>query len=287
MENKDAIEISYFPGCSLASTARENKISLDHLLSHLGFDLVELEGWNCCGSSSAHSINAELAQDLSTRNLSLVPTGSPLLIACPSCFLRLRGAHILLKQDEKARMNYENRWGRPFDPGLKIIHFFELLDRKDILSSFEAKAKKLAGLKFVPYYGCMLSHPPVMRSLRTHHGLMEHILSSYGATPLRWTHSFRCCGTYLSVARPDVVTPMVTDIIRNAINSGADCIVTDCAMCQMNLDIRCTSKVRIPIMHFSEVLAMGLGLGKGEYPGWFSRHLVNPKPLFKAMGFFK
>ncbi len=284
MKNLGATELSYFPGCSLASTASENKISLDHLLSHLGFNLIELEGWNCCGSSSAHSISAELAHDLSTRNLSLAPPGRPLLVACPSCLLRLRGAHILLKQDEKTLLNYEKRWGRPFNPGLKIVHYFELLDRIDLPDSSEKTAQKLGGLKFVPYYGCMLSHPPVMRRERTHHGLMENILSSSGAIPVSWTHSFRCCGTYLNVARPDVVTPMVSGIIRNAINAGADCIVTACAMCQMNLEIRCTSKLQLPIMHFSEVLAMGLGVGKEEYSGWFSRHLVNPKKLFKAIG---
>lgn len=286
MKNQDATELSYYPGCSLSSTAHENKISLDRLLSHLGFNLIELEGWSCCGSSSAHSINAELAHDLATRNLSLAPPGRPLLVACPSCFLRLRSAHILLKKDEKTQLKYEKRWARPFDSELKIIHYFELLDGKYMHHSSKEKAQKLAGLKFVPYYGCMLSHPPAMRRERTYHGLMENILSSYGAIPLSWTHSFRCCGTYLNVARPDVVTPLVSGIIRNAMSAGADCIVTACAMCQMNLEIRCTSKLRLPIMHFSEVLTMGLGLGKGEYSGWFSRHLVNPKRLFKAIGLF-
>jgi heterodisulfide reductase subunit B len=32
---------------------------------------VELEDWNCCGSSSAHSVDYDLAFDLACRNLSL------------------------------------------------------------------------------------------------------------------------------------------------------------------------------------------------------------------------
>jgi len=287
MKNKNVTELSYFPGCSLKSTAHENNVSLDHLLRHLGFKLIELEDWNCCGSSSAHTVDAKLAQDLAARNLSLAPPGRPLLVACPSCLLRLRGAHLHLKNNKDARISYEDLWKKPFDPDLNILHFFEFLDGKAPPGFQEGKSQNLEGLKFVPYYGCMLSYPPSMRHQKTYHGLMEKILTPHGAIPLSWSHSCRCCGTYLSVARPDVVTPIVTEILTDAINSGADCIVTACAMCQMNLEIRCTSRLRIPIMHFSEVLALGMGLGKNEYTGWFSRHLVNPNPLFKAIGLFR
>ena len=64
MEKQIMTELSYYPGCSLASTARENNESLIYLFRHLGFELIELEDWNCCGSSSAHSINTDIAFDL-------------------------------------------------------------------------------------------------------------------------------------------------------------------------------------------------------------------------------
>ncbi len=287
MEIKKVTELSYFPGCSLKSTAQENNISLVHLMRHLGFKLVELDDWNCCGSSSAHSVNAKLAQDLATRNLSLVPPGRPLLVACPSCLLRLRTAHLHLKNDKIARASYEKLWKKPFDPDLKIIHFFEFLDGKAPPSFPAEKSQNLKGLKFAPYYGCMLSNPPDMNNEKKHHGLMENILTSHGAIPLNWSHTYRCCGTYLSVVRPDVTEPIVNEILRDAVEIGADCIVTACAMCQMNLDMRSTSKHKIPILHLSEVLALGLGLKKNEYLRWFSRHLVNPKQVFKSIGFFK
>ncbi len=47
-------EISYFPGYSLTTSARENNHSLLMFCKQFGGNLVELEGWNCCGSSSAH-----------------------------------------------------------------------------------------------------------------------------------------------------------------------------------------------------------------------------------------
>ncbi|UCF90958.1 MAG: hypothetical protein JSW39_22145 [Desulfobacterales bacterium] len=287
MQNQNLTTLSYYPGCSLATTARENNSSLVHLFRHLGFELAELEDWNCCGSSSAHSIKTELAFDLACRNLSLAPPGRPLLVACPSCLLRLRHAHLQLKKDPNARSRYETMWDRPFDSELNIVHFFELLDRIGLASFAEDTPQRLKGLKFVSYYGCMLALPPALRHAKDYHGLMERILSSLGATPLNWAYSSRCCGTFLSVARPDIVTPMVNDIIQGAQGAGADCVVTACAMCHMNLEVRCTLTAKVPILHFSEILSLAFGLGTNEQESWLSRHLVDPVPLFKAMDLLK
>ena len=115
------------------------------------------------------------------------------------------------------------------------------------------------------------------------HGLVETILSHFGAEAHNWPFSSRCCGTFLSVAKPAVVTPMVNRIMQGAIDSKADCIVTACAMCQLNLEIRCTLKNQIPTFHFSELLSLSLGLGIKK--SWLSSHLVDPGPLLKSKGF--
>ncbi len=283
MRNNQLTDLSYYPGCSLATTAKENNRSLIYLFRHLGFNLVELEDWNCCGSSSAHSVDKELAFDLASRNLSLAPPDRPLLVACPSCILRLRHAHLQLKEDPAARKRYENKWGQPFHADLEILHFFEILDNLNLLQFAKDNAQRLNGLKFVTYYGCMLARPPAMRREKNYYGLMEKILSSLGATPIQWAYSSRCCGTFLTVARPDVVTPIVNEIIQGAIKSDADCVVTACAMCHLNLEVRATLKQKIPILHFSEIISLALDLGKKEQKSWFARHLVDPRPLLKAI----
>jgi len=284
MPKSSMIDITYYPGCSLATTAKENNVSLIYLFKHLGYNLVELEDWNCCGSSSAHSINNELAFDLASRNLFLAPKGRPLLVACPSCLLRLRHAHHKLTHDTEARDHYEKKWGTPFDPNLEIVHVFEILDSLNLAEFSQQHAQRLAGLRFVTYYGCMLARPPALSHEKNYHGLMENILQSLGANPLKWGYSSRCCGTFLTVARPEVVTPMVNEIIQGAINARADCIVTACAMCHMNLEVRSTLKEQMPVLHFSEILSLALGLGGiEEHKGWFARHLVDPRPFLKAM----
>ena len=110
MKVSQPVDISYFPGCSLATTAKESNQALIAVCRHMGYRLVELDDWNCCGSSSAHSIKPRLSFELACRNLALTPQGRPLLVACPSCLLRLRLAHNRLKTDSRARSDYESNW---------------------------------------------------------------------------------------------------------------------------------------------------------------------------------
>lgn len=283
MQSPNKTDLSYYPGCSLATTARENNDSLILVFEHLGYNLIELKDWNCCGSSSAHSINHEMAFDLATRNLSLANPDRPLLVACPSCLLRLRHAQLQLENDAGARARYESKWGKPYNPELKIVHFFELLDATDLPAFSEGRRKRLEGIHFVTYYGCMLARPPAMRHEKNYYGLMEKALARLGASPIDWSFSSRCCGTFLTVAKPEIVTPMVNQIVQGAVDAKAHAIVTACAMCHMNLEVRCSLKEKVPILHFSELLSLAFGLGKNQYRRWFSRHLVNPRPLLKAI----
>jgi len=279
MQNSNIRTFSYFPGCSLATTAKENNLSLMEMCRKIGVNLIELTDWNCCGSSSADVVDHEIALDLSARNLFLAPPGRPLLVACPNCIIRLRQAHLELKQNEIKRYKYEKKWGQPFNPQLQIIHFFELLDGKELSTFNENASTSLQGLRFVPYYGCMLSRPNTLKHEKTYVGLMEKILTSLGAEPLSWPFASRCCGTFLSVTKPEFITTVVNRIISGAIEAGADCLVTACSMCHLNLEVRCSLKDPIPTMHFSELLSLALGVRKHE--GWFSRHLVDPRPLLK------
>src|SRR4030065_1556162 len=85
MNDLTPLEFSYFPGCSVATTATESNQSLMKACQRLGFHLLELEDWNCCGSSPAHTIDPELGFNLAARILSLAPPDKPLLIMCPRC----------------------------------------------------------------------------------------------------------------------------------------------------------------------------------------------------------
>ncbi len=274
-------DFSYFPGCSMASTSAESNQSMMKACKILGLNLMELEDWNCCGSSSAECLDKNLSLALAARNLSLAPPDRPLVVMCPRCLHKLRYTQLVLQKEPRSRRHLEYRWGRAIPPELEIVHFMEVLVRKGLLELQARKVKSLQGLKFVPYYGCTLFRPPALSRRRYYQGEMENILSALGATPLVGAYTNRCCGSFLSATSPEIVAPLVNEIVASAAAVGAHCLVTACAMCQLNLEIRCTLETRIPVFHFSEVLA--LALGAKDYENWFARHLVDPRPLLQEL----
>ncbi len=272
----------YFPGCSLVTTARECHFSVIKFCKLIGIELIELEDWNCCGTSSAHSLDLDLSYRLAWRILSLVPPKQPLLVVCPTCHLRLQLAHHRLNKPE-AQEEYQKLFGIPYK-GVEIISFLELVSRLDWKAIIQSKKPSLNGLKFAPYYGCMLSLPPALGYLSPPQEVMESVGKALGGVSIVWGYTNQCCGSYLSAVRPDVVSKMVDRIISEAKMFGAECIVTPCAMCQLNLEIRCQLKDPIPILHFSELLTLAFGMAEKD---WFRSHFIDPRPLLRRYHLFE
>lgn len=280
-------EFNYFPGCSLATSAREANESLKRACQVSGLKFNELEDWSCCGTSSAHALDEDLSLSLAARNLTLAPADKPLMVMCPACYKNLAGAQIKLLEDHERRQDEERRWGGRIDPALQIVTFLELVNFLRTLAEMGAvrlprpgkEMSGLAGLKVAPYYGCASMLPPRLRSANFRPALMAELLTLLGADPLRWALPNRCCGTFLTVARPDVTTPLVNGIMQAALDSGAECLVTACAMCQLNIEVRCDLDQKLPILHFSE--AMALALGVKDHEKWFNRHLIDPRPVLR------
>ena len=273
-------ELNYFPGCSLATTAKENNASLKHFLEQFDIRLTEIPDWNCCGSSSTHSIDSGLALALAARNLFLAPDDKPLLIACPGCHLRLGEAKWTLNTNQAKKNKVEKHFGQPFHSDLQLLHFFELLADMSRSGLFKDLTGRLKGLKIASYYGCMLARSPRLNKMPNHYGLIEKTMASLGGDPVQWGFSNTCCGTFLSVSRPLIASSLVNRIMKAAMQSGAECIVTACAMCHLNLEIRCASENRIPVFHFSEILSLARDGNSSRE--WLNRHLIDPTPVLKT-----
>ena len=271
--------LSYFPGCSLATTAKENNASLKSFLEHFDIRVSEISDWNCCGSSSAHSVNKTLALSLAARNLFLAPENLSLLIACPGCYLRLSQAKLEINESPEKQKGYETLFDKPYQKDIQLLHFFELLVKMNSEGLLKDLGGRLKGLKIAPYYGCMLARPPKMNKQKNHYGLIEKTMAALGGDPVQWPFLSTCCGTFLSVSQPRIAENLVNRIMQGAIASGAECIVTACAMCHLNLEIRCRPENQLPVFHFSELLS--LSLEKYASKDWFKRHLINPDPLME------
>jgi len=283
------MKVSYYPGCSLEGTALDYAASIAAVAAMLDLSLAEIEDWNCCGASAAHSIESHLALTLPARNLALAEiAGLDVVVPCALCFNRLKAAEKALG----GRGPQGGGIGVSYQGGIKIWDLLEYFTQEDLLSKLARKmVKSLTGLKAVGYYGCLVARPPAVTGKADYENPqnMEKLLVVLGASPLDWSHKTDCCGAGLAVARPDLIDTLVERLYDRALQAGAECLVVSCQMCQANLDLyqeRISRKsgqdYYLPILYFTEL--MGLALGHPEVQQWLARHLVDPRPLLEKRG---
>ncbi len=276
------MKVSYYPGCSLEGTAADYAASIAGVVALLGLELAELEDWNCCGASAAHSLNHQLALELPSRNLALAQeAGQDLVVPCALCFNRLKAAEKALEGS-----------GEPQPPGIKVWDLLDFLTQEAWLAALSRKVvQPLGGLRAVGYYGCLAARPPQVTDKDDWENPrnLERLLPVLGAEPLDWSYKTDCCGAGLAVARLDIIDTLVNRLYERALAAGAEAFVVSCQMCQANLDLTQTRISKkfgqdyyLPVFYFTELI--GLALGHPEVKKWLAGHLVDPLPLLERKG---
>jgi len=276
------MKLSYYPGCSLHGTALDYDRSVTEVCGRLGIELVEIPDWNCCGASSAHMTNHEIGMRLPMRNLLLAAElGHDILVPCAACFQRLKAAEKSLKEDP----GYWDVGDYPTD--ISIIHISSLLaDEQTVQAVRQNLQINLEGLNLACYYGCLSLRHPKITGVENYEqpNTLETIVTSVGAQPVSWSHRTECCSGSLTMARPDIARKLVGDIVAAAKRAGADGLVTDCPMCQANVESRqldLDSPDYLPVFLGTELISAALS---GQYPAKQKKvHLVDADILENVM----
>jgi heterodisulfide reductase subunit B len=276
---------AYYPGCSLESTAKEFELSVQAVCRELGIELKEIPDWSCCGASSGHSVNYQLSLALPGRNLAIAEqTGMELAVSCPACFLRFRRTDYDLKHDPGLKEKIQEVIGMPYEGKYETRHIMEIIYREVGIEELRKRVKKpLTGLKLVSYYGCLLVRPPKVTGFGEHENpvMMDEVMEALGAESRDWAGKIDCCGGSLALTRTDIVLKLIGDLMEEARKAGADAVICACPLCQANLDMRQSSRETLPILYFSEMIGLSMGL---DAMPWFKKHMVSPVPLFMRKG---
>lgn len=288
------MKISYFPGCTLKTMAKNFEDSALASLSSLGVEMVELPRWNCCGTVYSLTSDDLIHQLAPVRNLIRVKEqkNTRVVTLCSMCYHTLKRANKMVQEDSEKLDKLNNLMDREdvkYDGEVEVLHLLEILKDEIGFSQIAKKVKTpLKGLKVAPYYGCLLLRPQeVGLDDSENPTILKNFLESLGAEVIDYPYETECCGSYHTVVNIDLVVERAYDILSSAINQGAEAIVLSCPLCDFNLDNR-QKEIKekfsefkgIPVFYFTQLLALSLGLK--EKACRFDLNFVDPRPLLKS-----
>jgi heterodisulfide reductase subunit B len=264
---------TYYPGCSCEEgTATAYGMSALAVAKALEVELIELEDWNCCGSSPYNSVDELGSLCLAARNLSLAEKkGLDVVTPCSSCYIMLDRVNHHLKESPKVKAKVNEALaagGFEYHGTVKTRHMLDIFVNDVGYDAIKSKVRKNLGeLKVAPYYGCQVVRPGPGFDHPENPQTMERLIESLGAKATPFPLKARCCGGSLIIPEEDVALELTYKLLENAVSNGAECIITVCPLCQVNLDIyqgkvnkKFKSNFKIPVLFFPQLMGLAFGI---------------------------
>ncbi|MBA2358152.1 MAG: CoB--CoM heterodisulfide reductase iron-sulfur subunit B family protein [Actinobacteria bacterium] len=289
--------VAYYKGCLASLSAKELDSSTQALAPKVGLELVELESVTCCGAGDIHEAEPDYYLHLNARILAYAEaTGADtLMTVCNVCTLNLRQANWMLKKDEALleRVNKNLRTvGVPsYSGSVEVKHLLWLIAEGEGYELLKVAAHKgLKGLKVAPFYGCQILRPSKLLGFEDpdRPWSLEAIITACGGEPIDYPAKIKCCGFPIIQAREETALGELIQPIEQAMEAGADVMVTPCPLCHLSLDAW-QSKLKkatgrdfaMPILHLSQLIGVAAGLEDSELK--FKRHVVSVKPMLEKL----
>lgn len=257
------MKVSYFPGCTLKTKAKELDRYARRCAEALGVTLEEVEEWQCCGGVFTASRD-EIATKLSSVRLlqAALEKGQPLVTVCSACHNVVKQTNHALQTDP-AFAEAVNRYMQnetPYVGQTRVMHYLELLrDEIGFAAVRDKVTDALKGRAVAAYYGCLLLRPSGVMQMDDPENprIMEDLITAMGAVPVVWAQRNECCGGYITMEDTSLAEAKAKAIADNAKAAGADTIVTACPLCRYNLQ-----KVAgdLKVVYITELLAEALGV---------------------------
>jgi heterodisulfide reductase subunit B len=271
------MEYIYYPGCSLESAGKPYDESLRAVFRALGMGLRELEDWNCCGATMYMSVDEALSMAISARNLALAEQAGfrDLIAPCSACYTVLLKTNRFLQESPELRAKVDQlleQVGLKYSLGVKVRHPLDVLVNDVGVEAIATAGKRsLEGVAFAPYYGCQIVRPERGFDDSEFPSTMDTLFQRLGARAVYFPLKTRCCGGMLMTTFPDVCLQLVKDLLECAAENGAECILTTCPLCQVNVEayqkrVNKTfgTSYEVPVMYFTQLLGVALGCSEKE-----------------------
>jgi len=287
------MKVAYWPGCVSRGFTPELHGSMAKVAPLLDIELVELDRACCSGAGVIAEHNQELADTLNARTFALaqkeIANGADLMMnICSTC----QGAQGECQERLDANAEYLARVneslapeGLTYERGIANKNFLWVLVEELGLENLKAKVKRpLTDLRVGPFYGCYIVRPTDRLGISdenprdTYLGL---VIEALGGTVIDYAGSHKCCGFPIITMNKEKSLAQAGRHLGDAVDAEADCLVTPCPLCHLNLDLQqplaeraAGRDLNMPVLHLPQLVGLALGLDPKELG--FQRHVVKP-----------
>ncbi len=279
---------------SMELVAGELKIATERTCKKLGVELVEIDGWTCCGAAQIQDIDDFLGVAINARNIALAEAVGfdRILTVCNTCTLMLRTAKKRLDEDAELRAKVNEALaesGLEYRGTCEITHYLWMLVEDYGLGRLRDQVRQpLRDLSVANFYGCHILMPPDVMGFENPRNprSMELVAEALGANNVDFEQRLACCGFHsiYPAEREALLSNGVSCL--TARDAGADCLVTPCPLCHMAIDMwqadaqkRYDADITMPILHLPQLVGLALGFTPKEMA--VDRHLVRAKKMLE------
>jgi succinate dehydrogenase / fumarate reductase cytochrome b subunit len=286
------MRVAYWPGCVSRGFTPELHGSMAQVAPLLDIELVALDRAACCGAGVIAEHNQELADSLNARTFALAQRveGAELMMnICSTC----QGAQSECQERLDASAEYRahineniSAEGLHYEKGLSNKNFLWLLVEEIGLDELRSRVKRpLTDLKVGPFYGCYIVRPIDRLEIdsveRPRDRYLSMVIEALGGTVIEYAGSHKCCGFPIITMNKDASLRQAGRHLGDAVDADADCLVTPCPLCHLNLDLQqplaertVGRELNMPVLHLPQLVGLALGLDPKELG--MQRHVVKP-----------
>ncbi len=267
------MKISYYPGCTLKTKAKNLDRAALASLEALDVEVEEIDRWNCCGAVYSLTADDLIHQVGPVRNLIRAKeAGADTLVTlCAMCYNTLARANKLMREDEVKRDTINRFMDEEIDYNgeVEVVHYLTFLEQQIGWDKIREKVvKPLADLQLGTYYGCTLQRPDdVGIEPYGSFELMTNLFEAMGATVVPFDAADKCCGSYQVLGGDPADNQASANVLNAAGKAGIEAIATSCPLCEYNLGKNQDKMVEkgaieknVPTYYFTQLLAVALGL---------------------------
>jgi succinate dehydrogenase / fumarate reductase, cytochrome b subunit len=286
------MKVAYWPGCVSRGFTPELHGSMAKIAPLLDIELVELDRAACCGAGVIAEHNQELADTLNARTFALAQQveGAELMMnICSTC----QGAQSECQQRLDASAEYRgvinetlSAEGLAYEAGISNKNLLWVLVEELGLDELRSRVvRPLTDLRVGPFYGCYIVRPVDRLGIdadeRPRDRYLSMVIEALGGTVIEYAGSHKCCGFPIITMNKEASLRQAGRHLGDAVDAAADCLVTPCPLCHLNLDLQqplaertVGRELNMPVLHLPQLVGLALGLSPSDLG--MQRHIVKP-----------